>query len=392
MGRLGGKRTWGIISSLALAVLLCLYLAQSAPAGCPSADLTGDCFVDFEDFAILAGQWPTTDFNDIALMATHWLTPDPRVPDDMAYIPDGTFEMGDSFAEGYADELPVHTVTVDSFYMGKYEITNGQYCEYLNSALGQGLITVSSGVVYKAGSGTNYAYCDTSTKSSESQISYSAGIFSVRTKSGRSMANDPMVMVSWYGAAAYCNWRSQQEGYDQCYNLSTWNCDFSKKGYRLATEAEWEYAARGGLAARRFPCGDTISHSQANYFSWWEAGSPYYFYDVSPSDGYHPTWNDRVYPYTSPLGSFAANGYGLYDMAANVFEWCNDWYQYSYYIGRPDPDVDPTGPPGPQTYRVLRGGGWNRDAELSRVATRTNSFFPGSGFTSLGIRIVLDLN
>ena len=386
MGRLADRRMLGRTSRLVLAVLCCLYLAQSAPADCPSADLTGDCFVDFEDFALLAAQWPTSDFNDIAEIAADWLTPDPRIPDDMVFVPGGTFEMGDSFAEGYADELPVHTVTVDSFYMGKYEVTNQEYCQYLNSALGQGLITVSSGVVYKAGSGANYPYCDTSTKSSESQISYSAEIFSVRTKSGRSMVNDPMVSVTWYGAAAYCNWRSQQEGHDQCYNLSTWNCDFSKKGYRLATEAEWEYAARGGLAGRRFPWGDTISHSQANYYS-----SGDYAYDVSPTRSYHPAWDD-ILPYTSPVGSFPVTRYSLYDMAGNVLEWCNDWYQYTYYTGRPNPDVNPTGP-ATGTTRVVRGGGWGYNAPRNcycRVASRIYLSAPADRRYSIGFRLVLD--
>jgi formylglycine-generating enzyme required for sulfatase activity len=395
---------WGRTSRLALAVLCCLYLAQSAPAACPSADLTGDCFVDFEDFAVLAAQWPTSDFNDIALIAGHWLTPDPRVPDDMAYIPGGTFEMGDSFGEGYSDELPVHTVTVDSFYMGKYEITNRQYCDYLNSAMSQGLITVlSSGAVYKPGWGADYPYCDTHTGDAESQIGHSGGVFSVRTKSGRDMAYDPMVQVSWYGAAAYCNWRSQQDGYEQCYNLSTWNCDFKKKGYRLATEAEWEYAARGGLAGKRFPWGDTISQTQANFYSY-----PYP-YDVSPVKNiYHTLWNDAIYPYTSPVGFFygmmkyktdyqwpgsatsyqttsGGNSYGLYDMTGNVWEWCNDWYLSSYYSS--SPTKNPHGPWG-GTYRVLRSVCWGLDASGCRVAFRASGR-PGDRGDSGGFRVVL---
>jgi formylglycine-generating enzyme required for sulfatase activity len=280
---------------------------------------------------------------------------------EMVYIPGGTFQMGDSFTEGWSHERPVHTVTVDSFYMGRYEVTNGQYCQYLNSALGSS-IYVSGGVVY--GSGNNQPYCDTSTSNSYIQISYSGSVFSVRTKGGRSMSNDPMVEVSWFGAAAYCNWRSQQEGKELCYNLSTWNCDFTKKGYRLPTEAEWEYAARGGLSSRRFPWGDTITHSQANYDS-----DSRYSYDISPTRGYHPTWNDGIYPFTSPVGSFAANNYGLYDMAGNVWEWCNDWYgAYSS-----NTQTNPTGPTS-GSYRDLRGGGWYEFADSCRVAYRVRDY------------------
>jgi len=352
--------------TLVLTALLCS--AGLCLAACPSADLNGDCFVDYEDFA---------------LMATQWLTGDPCIPDDMAYIPGGTFQMGDSLNEGDSDGRPVHTVTLDPFYMNKYEVTNQQYCDYLNSAKSQGSITVTSGVVYKAGSGTSYPYCDTSTSSSSGQIAYTGGVFSVRSKGGRSMVNDPMVDVSWYGAAAYCNWRSQQGGKEQCYNLATWNCDFSKHGYRLPTEAEWERAARGGLAAKRFPWGDTISHSQANYGS---DRDPHYPYDVSPTEGYHPDWDD-VYPYTSPGGSFAANNYDLYDMAGNVEEWCNDWYSSTYYSS--SPTNNPSGPAGPLSSRVLRGGSWIYNAHACRVAYRHYGT-PGYRDNNSGFRCVLD--
>jgi sulfatase modifying factor 1 len=340
---------------------------------CPSMDATGDCFVDLADFAVFAGQWLTGD----------------RIPGDMVVIPAGTFQMGNSkdASEGYSFELPVHTVTVDSFAMGKYEMTNGQYRDFLNSALAQGLITVTSGVVYKAGSGTSY--CSTSSASSgypnygeHSQIAFSNDTFSVRTKSGRDMTNDPMVCVSWYGAVAYCNWRSQQEGKEICYDLSTWNCDFSKKGYRLATEAEWEYAARGGLYVNRFPWGDTITHSQANYFS-----LSSHSYDISPTRTYHPTWSiDGVRPYTSPVGSFSANGYGMYDMAGNVWEWCNDWYEKYTSSSQTNPTGPATG-----SYRVIRGGGWYDGSYNCRVSYRygDDPFFRDF---SHGFRVVLDLN
>lgn len=304
---------------------------------------------------------------------------DGKTPDGMVYIPGGTFQMGDSFSEGNSNERPVHSVTLNSFYMGKYEITNGQYCNFLNSALSQGLISVSSNIVYKAGSGTSYLYCDTYQSSTNSQINWNGSTFTVRTKSGRSMANDPMVRVSWYGAVAYCNWRSQQEGKQACYNLTTWERDTSKKGYHLPTEAQWEYAARGGLSGKRFPWGDTITHNQANYSS-----SSSYSYDISSTRGYHPTWNDGVTPYTSPVGSFAANGFGLHDMAGNVWEWCNDWYG-SYSSGsQTNPTGSTTG-----TYRVLRGGSWLNIAGGCRVATRGGND-PLIRFNHDGFRLSLD--
>jgi sulfatase modifying factor 1 len=376
-------------------VILSLWGGQVC-GECPSMDVTGDCFVDLADFAILSSQWLNTQ-NDLDPFISQWMA------GDMVIIPAGTFQMGDSKGEGNSSELPVHTVTLDSFSMGKYEITNGQYRDFLNSARTQGLITVTSGVVYKSDSGTSYPFCDTSTSSSYSQIVYSKDTFSVRTKSGRDMTNDPLVRVSWYGAVAYCNWRSQQEGKQICYDLSTWECDFSKKGYRLATEAEWEYAARGGLEGNRFPWGDTINQTQANFYS-----SSSYSWDVSPvKNQYHPVWNDGVSPYTSPVGFFdgslkyktqynwpgsatsyqtasGTNGYGLYDMAGNVLEWCHDWY--GGYTS--SSQTNPTGP-ATGTYRVIRGGDWSNVDVACRVSNR-NYNRPSNSLNFIGFRIVLD--
>ena len=345
----------------------------TAVADCPSADLTGDCFVDFEDFAVMASQW---------------LTGDPCVPVDMVYIPDGEFVMGDHFApEGWDDELPLHPVLIDAFFMGKYEITNQQYCDFLNSAY-PAQLKVVSGVVYAVSdTGNSYPYCNTHSADIDSQIDFSDPDFSVRTKGTppRDMSDDPMVNVSWYGAVAYCNWRSNDEGYETCYELSTWDCNFSKHGYRLATEAEWEYAARGGLSGKRFPWADpNISHSRANYY----ADPDYFPYDENPTSGFHPGWNDGVYPYTSPAGTFAANGYGLYDMAGNVWEWCNDWWAWNYYDT--SPYNNPTGPAS-GGFRVLRGGSWYNNAYYCRVATRLNGRSPVTRDVSLGFRIVQDL-
>jgi len=359
-------------------------------AACPSADYTGDCFVDSEDLVLMANQWLNGyNFEDFAVMAKQWLTTDSNVPDVMAYIPDGEFEMGRHVGEGYLDELPRHAVLVDAFFMSKYEITNQQYCDYLNDANSLGQIKVVSGIVYASSDDPcDYPYCDTHSYDDDSQIDYSGGVFSVRTKGEppSDMSDDPMVEVSWYGAVAYCNWRSSAEGYENCYNLSTWECDFSKHGYRLPTEAEQEYATRGGRHSPyyRFPWGDTISHSQANYY----ADPCSYSYDVNPTEGPHPDWDDGIWPITSVVGSFAANGYGLYDMTGNVWEWCNDWYDENYY------DVSPyDNPEGPASgiYHVMRGGAWNYGAFSCRVAYRDLSRPTNRSFSG-GFRIVLDLN
>jgi formylglycine-generating enzyme required for sulfatase activity len=361
-------------------------------------------WIDSDEFAMLGGYWGMEgcignnpcaaadwcvdgkiDILDLVQVAKSWLSGEltryyPPLPVDMVSIPGGTFQMGNSTnaSEGNSNELPVHTVTVSSFAMGRYEITNGQYCEFLKSAYPSQLKVVN-GIVYASGDTANsFPYCDTSSYNSGSQISFSNNTFSVRTKGARDMSNDPMVCVSWYGSVAYCNWRSQQEGKQICYNLSTWTCDFTKKGYRLATEAEWEYAARGGLAGKRFPWGDTITHGQANYYS-----ISYYSYDISPTREFHPAWNDGIYPYTSPVGSFAANGYGLYDMAGNAWEWCNDWYggySASSQTGPTGPTIEPS--------RVLRGGNWFNLANYCRVALRNNDY-PDYRYVLIGFRVVV---
>ena len=357
---------------------------------CPPGDLTGDCRVTLADVLVLSRAWLTGD----------------GIPGDMVTIPSGVLVMGDYHNEGNADEFPIHVVTLDSFAIDKYLITNGEYCAFLNAA--QPIASGNNnGVIYgRSDTSLTHPYFSTSIADSLSQIDLLKGYgnppppdrYSVRLKGRSNMSKDPIVCVTWYGAVAYCNWRSQQEGFEPCYDLSTWTCDFTKNGYRLPTEAEWEYAARGGLVGNRFPWGETITQNQANYYSYWFQGIPSYPYDLNPTPGYHPIWSqDGIHPFTSPVGSFPANGYGLYDMAGNVWEWCNDWYSATYYSSGPPPSKPFPNPKGPATgtSRVIRGGGWDyfSAAYFCRVSAR-NYGYPDllhSGEGEGGFRVVLGL-
>ena len=243
-------------------------------------------------------------------------------PGNMVYIQGGTFQMGNSFGDSGSLELPVHSVTVSDFYMGEAEVTQAEWAAYM---------TVDT---YDYGTGNIY----------------------------------PVYYVSFYEIVKYCNLRSMAEELTPCYTISSstdpakwgtvptyynsiWDaagCDFTTNGYRLPTEAEWEYAARGGLTEQRFPNGATISHStngdtQANYV----AEAHMYSYDVSPTEGHHPSYNQGA----SPVGSFPPNGYGLYDMSGNVMEWCWDWCDYYTSNAQIDP-IGPDSGPG----RGVRGG------------------------------------
>jgi formylglycine-generating enzyme len=210
--------------------------------------------------------------------------------------------------------------------------------------------------------------------------------------------NHPVQMVSWYECVKWCNARSQKENLAPCYYIDpsffnvykTGNFDvnnswviWTNNGYRLPTEAEWEKGARGGRQGRLFPWGgDTIQHTRANY----DADTNTYLYDTSMTLGSHPNYQTGGTPYTSPVGSFPANGYGLHDMAGNVWEWCWDWYADYSASYQTDPHGPETGPYG--SYRVLRGGGWSFAPACSRVAFRINYSGPSLESADLGFRCV----
>ena len=258
----------------------------------------------------------------------------PPAPPGMAYIPGGPFQMGDNLA-GLTDAMPVHNVQVDGFFMDKYLVTK---------ELWQSVQTLANNNGYSIGGGT---WRNT---------------------------NHPVNSITWYDAVKWCNARSQQEGLTPCYytdaaltliykngdsDLDNTMVKWSANGYRLPTEAEWEKAARGGTTGQRFPWGDTISHSQANYFSW-----PDQSYDVSPTRGYHPVYGSD----TSAVGSFTPNAFGLYDMAGNLCEWNWDWWSGAFY-GTPDSLSNPIGA-AVGSFRVHRGGSWYLPAASCTVSRR----------------------
>jgi len=265
------------------------------------------------------------------------------------FVQGGTFNMGDHYNEGGSDELPVHLVTLDDFFIGVCEITHTQYIEFLND------FGVSSNGSYN---GTELIDMD----DSDCAIDYN-GSFYFGGSSYASFTECPVIEVTWYGGAVYCNWRSQQEGLTECYNLSDWSCDFNADGYRLPTEAEWEYAARGGVNWT-----DDYRYSGCHNVS----DLPNYAWISSNSNSQ-----------THPVGTKLPNQLEIHDMSGNVWEWCNDWYDISYYSS--SPANNPTGPP-TGTYRVLRGGSWYYNDFYCRVANRVNGN-PNYSYYNLGFRI-----
>jgi formylglycine-generating enzyme required for sulfatase activity len=281
-------------------------------------------------------------------------------PPGMALIPAGAFTMGDSIGDGIQYAKPTN-ITVSAFYM---DINLVSYAQWQS-------------VYFWA---TNHGYSFTNAGAGKA-------------------ANHPVQTVDWYDSVKWCNARSQQAGKTPVYYTDarltqvytngeppTVYQNLAAKGYRLPTEAEWEKAARGGLSGQRFPWGNIITENLANYVG--DTASYYYSYDLGP-DGFNTAFTNGVTPYTSPVGYFAPNGYGLYDMAGNVFEWCWDWSGYGSSYGQPSP----TNPTGPATggLRVLRGGGWGDNgygADGCRAAFR-NSLNPTNSYYFLGFRSVL---
>jgi formylglycine-generating enzyme required for sulfatase activity len=262
---------------------------------------------------------------------------------DMIFVEGGTFQMGSSDSDAQSDETP-HTVTVDDFYMHRFEVTNAEFAEFLNA---KGRHEYNGAEWYDL-------------DDEHARIEQRGGTYTTKGSYGK----HPVTEVTWYGAVAYCNWKSEALNLQPVYRISgtSVSADWNADGYRLPTEAEWEFAARSRGGSDKW-AGTSSASSLSSYAN--TSGS---------EDGYENT---------APVGSFRPNGLGLKDMSGNVWEWCWDWYDSDYYKNSPSRN-----PRGPSTgsYRVLRRGSWIYAPAYLRCANRF-SYAPGYSYDDLGFRL-----
>jgi formylglycine-generating enzyme required for sulfatase activity len=270
-------------------------------------------------------------------------------PNKMIFVEGGTFMMGNPRTtgeyKGDTDEKPVHKVTVGTFYICENEVTVKQYKEYCTA----------TGVKMPSEPDEEWLDSHLDTKK-------------LYASSGKKWWgwNDlfPIHNVNWFSAVEYCNWLSHKENLEKCYTKNAdggWELDRTKNGYRLPTEAEWEFAARGGKKSMNYIFSGSNSLNEV-------------------------AWYDETSLLSGPqkIKTKKPNELGIYDMSGNVWEWCSDYYKADYYSGSPEKDPFFSVS---MSYRVIRGGSWHYSGDL---ATTTGRDGPEPAYTNFnyGFRLV----
>lgn len=302
---------------------------------------------------------------------------------EMVSVAAGSFTMGATSTEnGKADEYPSHRVTLSAYQIGKFEVTNKEFADVLNAALASHHLYNASGGIYDGGDVYTEDKLLIETSNVACQITFEDNQFAPRVRDGYAMDTHPVVMVTWYGAVAFCNWLSESQDIDPYYDLATWaDATTGPYGYRLPTEAEWERAAAWQASGTHWIYGfssNLIDFSRCTY-AIAETGQTV--------DFTNPLGLTSL-PYTTPVGYYnGANGTAnycspvrCYDMSGNVLEWCFD--HYGAYT-----EDDQTNPEGPESggKRIVRGGSWYQGATACRSAYR-GGMMPARDLSFIGFR------
>ncbi|MCC6410159.1 MAG: formylglycine-generating enzyme family protein [Saprospiraceae bacterium] len=266
---------------------------------------------------------------------------------ELVLIPGGNYEMG-SNESGNDDEKPAHQVTISDFYLGKYEVTVAQFRAFVEATGYKTDAEKSNGV---------FVYGKNVQKKTGIDWRYDpSGNLRPKTEE-----NHPVLYVSWNDAVAYCAWLSQKTG----------------QKHRLPTEAEWEYAAGNGSKHTKYSWGnDKPSATLVGNLPDTSIALAFGY------NGIFPSYNDG-FALTSPVGTFPANTFGLYDMSGNLMEWCSDWMDWDYY--QKSPSNNPAGP----SYgndKITRGGSWCIYPDFCKVIHRYVES-PNEAFGTVGFRV-----
>jgi len=281
-----------------------------------------------------------------------------QIKPQMLLVEGGTFDMGNPFTDaerkGDPDEKPVHSVTLDNFLIGKYEVTVKEYKQFINDKSFKDFSNLREHKMPEAPDSAWLAEHPDTKK-----------YYPLPTQKWWGWVDDfPMQHVTWYDAIAYCNWLSEKEGLQPCYFVNQdfgITVDLEKNGYRLPTEAEWEFAARGGKLSKNTLYSGSAKHEEVG-------------------------WTDETTSYKGPekVGTKKSNELGIFDMTGNVWEWCSDYYAKDFYARSPKKNPLNNSH---NSWKVIRGGSWHYRPEYATITSRDG---PEANYTNFnyGFRLV----